>query len=132
MLSRFLFFSYKNITHDKIILFDAALLSRAQMHQTFSSKWYLLFDEFFLSKLVQKARYGRVTLNEILNNHSLSQKLHFFKKYWGVNPPPPCGFSKNVSSKDRVKPWFFVTFNNILRLIFPENFSEFSQVVQNI
>ena len=28
----------------------------------------------------------------------------------------PSGFSKNVSSKERVKPWFFVTF-----LFFPEN-----------
>ena len=26
-------------------------------------------------------------------------------------PPSPFGFSKNVSSKERVKPWFFVTFN---------------------
>ena len=35
---------------------------------------------------------------------------------------PPCGFSKNVSSKERLKPWFFVTFNIILMDIFPENF----------
>ena len=40
------------------------------------------------------------------------------------DPPPPCGFSKNVSSKERVKPWFFV--------IFPENFIKFLQVVQKI
>ena len=25
---------------------------------------------------------------------------------------PPCGFPKSVSSKERVKPWFFVTFNH--------------------
>ena len=25
----------------------------------------------------------------------------------------PCGFSKSVSSKEREKPWFFVTFNII-------------------
>ena len=47
-------------------------------------------------------------------------------------PPPPCGFSKNVSSKERVKPWFFVTCNIILRHIFPENFIEFGQVVQKL
>ena len=37
----------------------------------------------------------------------------------------PCHFSKNVSSKERVKPWFFVTFNITLRHIFPENFIKF-------
>ena len=26
---------------------------------------------------------------------------------------PPCDFSKNVSSKERVEPWFFVNFNII-------------------
>ena len=44
--------------------------------------------------------------------------------------PPTCGFSKNVSSKERVKPWFFVTFNIITSHIFPEIFIEISQVVQ--
>ena len=47
-------------------------------------------------------------------------------------PPSPCGFSKSVSSKERERPWFFVTFNIILRHIFPENFIEFPQVVQRI
>ena len=42
----------------------------------------------------------------------------------------PCSFSKNVSSKERVKPWFFVTFNIIISHIFPENFIEFPQVFQ--
>ena len=44
----------------------------------------------------------------------------------------PCGFSKNVSSKERVKPWFSVTFSIILSHIFPENFIEIPQVVQKI
>ena len=39
-----------------------------------------------------------------------------------------CGFSKNVSSQERVKPWFFVTFSIILSYIFPENFIEITQV----
>ena len=43
-----------------------------------------------------------------------------------------CGFSKNVSFKERMKPWFFVTVNIILRHIFPENFIEFPLVVQKI
>ena len=45
---------------------------------------------------------------------------------------PSCGFFKNVSSIERVEPWFFVTFNIILKDIFPENFIEFPQVVQKI
>ena len=45
---------------------------------------------------------------------------------------PPCGFSENVSSKERVKPWFFVTFNIILKHIISEIFIEFGQVVQKI
>ena len=32
-----------------------------------------------------------------------------------------CGFSRNVSSKGRVKPWFFMTFVIIINHIFPEN-----------
>ena len=39
---------------------------------------------------------------------------------------------KNVYSKERVKPWFLVTFNIILRHNFPENFIKFPQLVQKI
>ena len=35
---------------------------------------------------------------------------------------PRCGFSKNVSSRERLKPWFFVTFNIVSKHIFLENF----------
>ena len=44
----------------------------------------------------------------------------------------PNDFSKIVSSKEREKPWFFVTFNIILRHIVPENFIEFPLVLQKI
>ena len=44
-----------------------------------------------------------------------------------VNLTPPCGFSKNVSSKQWVKPWVFMTFSIILSHIFPENFIEIPQ-----
>ena len=55
------------------------------------------------------------------------------KRLGGVQiDPPPCGFSKNVSSKDRVKPCFIVAFNITLKRIFPENFIGFSKVVQKI
>ena len=45
-------------------------------------------------------------------------------EWWGQFRPPPCGLPKNVSSKKRVEPWFFVTFNIIISHIFPENFTE--------
>ena len=56
------------------------------------------------------------------------------KRNSSVNPKPArqINFSKNISSKERVKPWFFVTFNIILRHIFPENSIEFPQVIQKI
>ena len=37
---------------------------------------------------------------------------------------PQCSFAKNVCSKERVKPWFFMTFNIIIRHVFPKNFIE--------
>ena len=47
-------------------------------------------------------------------------------------PPSPCGFSKYISSKERAKACFFVTFDTIISHIFPETFIEIPQVVQNI
>ena len=44
----------------------------------------------------------------------------------------PCGFSKTVSFTERVKLCFFVTFNNIISHIFPENVIKIPQVVQKI
>ena len=41
--------------------------------------------------------------------------------------PPPHGFSKNLSSKERVKGWFFVTFNIIISRIFHWNSSNRSE-----
>ena len=49
-----------------------------------------------------------------------------------ISPPLVFGFLENVYSKERVKPWFFVTFNIISKHIFPENFIEFPQFVQKI
>ena len=45
------------------------------------------------------------------------------------DPLPPVVFQKTVFSKERVKPWFFVTFNVIIRHIFSENFIKIPQVV---
>ena len=65
----------------------------------------------------------------------LSYRINFkltLKQLEGGQFDPPCGFSKNLFSKERVKPWFFVTFNIIISYIFPENFIETPQVVQNL
>ena len=43
------------------------------------------------------------------------------KSALGQFDPAPMAFRKNVSSKVRVKSWFFVTFNIIVSHIFPEN-----------
>ena len=42
---------------------------------------------------------------------------------WRLTLDPLCGFSKTVFSREGVKPWFFVTFNIIIRHILenPEN-----------
>ena len=48
----------------------------------------------------------------------------------GQIDPPPCGFLKNVSSIERVESCFFVTFNIVLKHIFPENLIEFPQIFQ--
>ena len=42
------------------------------------------------------------------------------------------GLQQNVSYKDRMKPYFFVTFNIIISHIFSENFIEIPQVVLKI
>ena len=66
--------------------------------------------------------------------HHYKNFRSFNSKTVGVKLTPtlPCGFSNIVSSKERVKPWFFETFNIIISNIFPENFIEILQVVQKI
>ena len=53
-------------------------------------------------------------------------------KWLGYQFDPPCGFSKNVSFKEIVKPWLSVAFNIITSHLFPENYIEIPQVVQKI
>ena len=65
-------------------------------------------------------------------NLSLSIQVRFNPKWLGGQIDPlPCGFWKNVSSKEMVKLCFFVFFRIILRHIFPKNSIEIPQVVQN-
>ena len=47
-------------------------------------------------------------------------------------PHPPYGLTKNVFSKEKPKPCFFVTCEIIISYIFSENFIEIYQVVSMI
>ena len=49
-----------------------------------------------------------------------------------LNPNHPRGFSETAFSRENVKPCFFVTFDIIIKLIFPENFIKILQVIRKI
>ena len=76
----------------------------------------------------------------MLNSNCYKIFAFIYFPRWEINPEtthreqfnPPCGFSKNVSFKERVKPWLFWTFNIIISHIFSEIFIEVPQVVQKI
>ena len=51
---------------------------------------------------------------------------------WLLLPTLPYGFSKNVYSRERMKPWSLVTFNFIASYIFPENLIEIPEIFQKI
>ena len=55
---------------------------------------------------------------------------HKLKDGGMVNLTPHCSFSKNVSSRKGVKPWFFVTFN--IKSYLSWNFIEIPQIVPKI
>ena len=46
--------------------------------------------------------------------------------------PPSCGFSKNISYRERMKLCLFVTFNIIIIHIFPDNFIEAPKAFQKV
>ena len=58
--------------------------------------------------------------------------LNFKTAAWWRQSAFPCGFSKNVSSKERKKPCFFVAFNTTISHIFPGNLIEIPLVVQKL
>ena len=104
----------------------------ATLRQKFTYLWFLLMTHF--CKVILK-----LNVWEMGNVEATIALL----RYLGFNPhmpwgkgdqidPRSCVFLKNVSSIEKVEPWFFVTFNIILKHMFPENFIEFPQVVQKI
>ena len=80
-----------------------------------------VYDEIITKKIIEHTFGKKRACNNLCN-----------PKTGGEVNLTPCGFSKIASSKERVKPWFFVTFNVILKHTFPENFTEFPQVAQKI
>ena len=54
------------------------------------------------------------------------------KRLGEVNLTPFCNYCEIVSSRERMHPWYFVTFDIITSYIFPENFIETHRVVQKI
>ena len=119
-------------------------LGKIRLHMVFTlfvnslKKFFKQTKSWLFYKIVQFFPY--LLFPQILKLKRLTLRLVVLIKivisfYFNSNLPgdwPPCGFLKNVSSIERVEPWFFVTFNIILKHIFPENFIEFPQVVQKI
>ena len=86
------------------------------------SKLKMMF--FFLLELDVQTFFPIITLISALRK-KLNPKKAGRGSIWSLT----CGFSKNLSSRER---WFFVTFNIIISHIFPENFIEISQVIKKI
>ena len=59
-------------------------------------------------------------------------EIFLILKRLGNSLAPSVVFFKDVSAKETVNSWFFVTFNIIISHIIPENFIEIPQVVQKI
>ena len=91
--------------------------------------------ELFWYCLVLHYNFGQVNLSVL--------DLPTFNEYFWDNLTPKrlgcqldpcssCSFSRNMFSREEVKPWFFPTYNIIINHAFPENFTVISQVVQNM
>ena len=85
-----------------------------------------------LKKYILGYRPQIIIISITVPPHSRCNKTISPKTARGSIWPLPCGFSKNISSKERVKLWFFVTFNIILGHIFRDIFVDLPQDVQKI
>ena len=81
-------------------------------------------------------KYLKVEKNSLQKIDSVYRKdENFYAKVFLEKFIHNCFLERSLTLKrlgEGVKPWFFVTFNIILKHIFPENFIEFPQVVQKI
>ena len=73
-----------------------------------------VYDEIITKKIIEHTFGKKRACNNLYN-----------PKTGGEVNLTLCGFSKIASSKERVKPWFFVTFNIILKHTFPETLLNF-------
>ena len=64
------------------------------------------------------------SLYMLIKRGLISLTLKRFDSIW-----PPYRFSKNVCSREIVKPWVFVAINIILSYLFSEDFIEIHQIV---
>ena len=107
--------------------------------------WFLYMLQKFFLDFSQPTVYNRRT--KIILWIFFRTKFIIWKEYltlirvWGLGgevnltpfpSPTHCGFSKMVSFKERMKPCFFVTFNNCLSYIFLKSLIEIPQVIQKI
>ena len=97
---------------------------KAQFPHSFGRNYSILRSaEYCISKLILVTLYYKTDFKK----NALT-----LKSLRGIKLTHPCGFSKSVFSRERVKPCFFVTFNIIISHIFPENLIEIPQFVQKI
>ena len=116
-----LFFNKSPVVYNKAYRF----LKRREVFETEkiakSCSSYIFSNTFWykIPRNIHKILIGFWTIVLCLNLKQLERQFN-----------PPCSFSKNVSSKERLKRWFFVTFNIIIGHIFPKNFIEIPQGFQ--
>ena len=85
-------------------------------------------------ELIKKKFAFKLTSLVKRSNHTKWKCVSLTLKQLGDQfaPLPPCGFSKNVSSKERMKAVFFMSFNIIKSCIFLESLIETLHVVQKL
>ena len=103
-----------------------SLQSWTKVLQTFS-----LLPQFLFTTRETKLDYYYHKVNVQVASR-VAERLNPKMAGRGQTDPPPSSFSKSLSSKERVKPWFFVTFNIITSHIFPENVIEILQAVEKL
>ena len=82
--------------------------------------WYSLLRLIFLFRLI-------IGLEGVIFCTNLLLTL---KRLGDQTDPSPCGFTKNIFSRERANPRFSVTFNIIISHIIPKNVIEIPQIVQ--
>ena len=129
---------YNGLRHERVKLFETpAALSFNTYNFNKKKEEEKSMEKYYVYSFSEHAQHYEIFWKINERNLTLKQLGGRGGRELGSDPDPPspppiCRFSKNVSSKGRVKPCFFVTFNIIISHTFPENSIEISQVVQKI